>query len=414
MKKKLISFVLSLTMIINGGSLINPVVAEAKTKSFSSTDSFSKDELDDESFVKEINGHEYKFDDEGAVIKVGNVQTSYLDYGSDAMRDLDVYYDDISIPEGKYFYDTPKEGEEIRIEKKYFGHGLEQGIFINEDLGNVNFDEILKTFDFVYLECLDFLNDKYDSNFEENAKECEEKGIPYGVVFIGDMNQHEYTDVAYNDFKTAKKILKKYSDSLPPILRVKQRKFEDGYERNSFDYGIYDFINSEDNYHYYDSIEYLNKFFEKKAFSSEPYFMLSLNSKTMEKLLNMEINDDDFGLNDINYSRLCVENENDFSGVFYKYSLSVKNNLYEIDGKEINLEKIYIPKDIGPDFYKLKEREKKDLIIKYMLLGTECLIYVLCGAIIIIGPSKIINKIKELILEHEESYTKKKNKNKKK
>lgn len=414
MKKKLISFVLSLTMIINGGSLVRPIVAEAKADPFSDTGSFSNDELDDESFVKEINGHEYKFDAEGAVIKAGNIQTSYLDYGSYAMFDLDVDYDALSIPEGKYFYDRPEEGEEIRIEKKCYGKGLEQGIFISEDLGKVNFDEILKTFDFVYLECLNFFNDEYDSNFEENVKSCEEKGIPYGIVFIGDMNQYEYTDAAYNDFKTAKKILKNCNDSLPPILKVEQRKFEEGYEKNSFDYGIYDFINSEDNYHLYDSIEYLKKFLEKKNFSSDPYFMLCLDSKTLEKFNDLEKVDEKFDLLNINYSKLCIEEENDWSSVFYTNSLTAKNNLYEIDGKEINLEKIYVPKNIGDSFYKVKEEEEKNFKTLYFLLGTlGCFALMYYGTIIIIGPDKIMNELKKIIIEPEEVFTKKR-KNKKK
>ncbi len=207
--KKILSLLLSIVMTLNGLSA-NAIKVVAKEKD----DVTVSDEVDNELNVNinmsKIMKRNYTYTEDGVVLNFEKKEyTSYLDVQDWIKYDLmcDPYNKNIDYPDNLYLFDWTETGEEVNIliSKEAYGKGYEMGVFINEELGKINWDDIKLTCDFVYIDCLDFKDDSYDEMFEENIKGCEENGIPYGLVFELDMNQFEDYNVGKNDSITTKK-----------------------------------------------------------------------------------------------------------------------------------------------------------------------------------------------------------------
>lgn len=280
--KKLLSFLLSTTLIWNllpGCNLKNKEEVNNAPTLVTSSDS-------NDTFDYNYHNRNYTFDNNGVTMSfIKRDSISELDVKDWIKYDLycDPYDKNIKYPESFIGWNWAEEGEKvkIRIPKEAYGFGNNIGIFISEDLGNINWNKILMIYDFVYINCMDFKDDSYDSKFEEVVKICDEKDIPYGLVFTLDMSQYEDPIVGVDDSKKAKKILGKYNESLPTILKIEEKEISDDLKNNPSSYGIYDFINGENNYRGLSNsrkylINFLNYFH-----SSHSAFFLQADSETL-------------------------------------------------------------------------------------------------------------------------------------
>lgn len=376
--KKLLSFILSATMILNlAGCTVKKEVQKTQDLVISS--------VDDDTFELNRRSRNYTFDNNGVTMSfIKGEYNSALDVQDWIKYDLycDPYNKNIKYPESFFGYNWAEEGEEvkIRIPKEAYGFGNNIGIFMSEDLADIDLNKILMIYDFIYINCMDFKDDSYDSKFEEVIKICDEKGIPYGLVFTLDMSQYEDPIVGIYDSEKAKKILGKYNESLPTILKIEEKEIPDDLKNNPSSYGIYDFINGENNYRGLSNsrkylINFLNYFH-----SSHSAFFLQADSETLFHIEEFEKKYENESLLRDKVMSLCSSyNINDKDAILGYY-----DNVYrDADDNQYEITNYIVTDQYDESFLNINEMVKEEYNKLFLKIGGS--IFAISGGAILGG-----------------------------